>query len=131
MHIKDFPYEVLSRILEIVTKAQMRDGPTYTCGLSQAPLPFQKATLQRYVRGPIPPELLKCDATSLIRSVCWKWHEWAMEHSLKDVYIRRWNGAEPSRLFEMIINMVLTDDRGGQNSPITARATHYTSLSTA
>jgi hypothetical protein len=97
MHINDFPYEVLSNILEEVTKAHIRDGPTYTFGLSQAPLPLQRASLQRYVRGPVPPELLKWDATSMIRSVCWKWHEWALEHSLKDVYIRRWKGGEVSQ----------------------------------
>lgn len=94
MHINDLPFEVLSKILEEVTKAHIRDGPTYTFGLSQAPMPLQRATLQRYVRGPVPPELLKWDATSMIRSVCWKWHEWALEHSLKDVYIRRWKGGE-------------------------------------
>lgn len=94
MHINDLPYEVLSKVLEEVTKAHIRDGPTFTFGLSQAPMPLQRATLQRYVRGPVPPELLKWDATSLIRSVCWKWHEWALEHSLKDVYIRRWKGGE-------------------------------------
>ncbi|KAF1840615.1 uncharacterized protein K460DRAFT_371820 [Cucurbitaria berberidis CBS 394.84] len=94
MNINDFPYEVLAKILEEVAKANIRDGPTYTFGLSQAPLPLQRATLQRYVRGPVPPELLKWDATSALRSVCWKWHEWALEHSLKDLYIRRWKGGE-------------------------------------
>ncbi|CAO2656891.1 Nn.00g056940.m01.CDS01 [Neocucurbitaria sp. VM-36] len=94
MNINDFPYEVLSKILEEVAKANIRDGPTYTFGLSQAPLPLQRATLQRYVRGPVPPELLKWDATSALRSVCWKWHEWSLEHSLKDLYIRRWKGGE-------------------------------------
>jgi hypothetical protein len=94
MQINDLPYEVLTKILEEVTKAHIRDGPTYTFGLSQAPLPLQRAPLQRYVRGPVPPELLKWDATAVLRSVCWKWHEWALEHSLKDLYIRRWKGGE-------------------------------------
>jgi hypothetical protein len=94
MQINDLPYEVLTKILEEVTKAHIRDGPTYTFGLSQAPLPLQRAPLQRYVRGPVPPELLKWDATAALRSVCWKWHEWALEHSLKDLYIRRWKGGE-------------------------------------
>ncbi|KAF2847864.1 hypothetical protein T440DRAFT_470674 [Plenodomus tracheiphilus IPT5] len=94
MHINDLPYEVLTQILGEVAKANIRDGPTYTFGLSQAPLPLQRATLQRYVRGPVPPELLKWDATAALRSVCWKWHEWALEHSLRDVYIRRWKGGE-------------------------------------
>ncbi|RYO63375.1 hypothetical protein AA0113_g5935 [Alternaria arborescens] len=94
MNINDFPYEVLTQILEEVTKANIRDGPTYTFGLQQAPLPLERAKLQRYVRGPVPPELLKWDATATLRSVCWKWHEWALEHSIKDVYIRRWKGGE-------------------------------------
>lgn len=94
MNINDFPFEVLSKILEEASKANIRDGPTYTFGLSQAPLPLQRAPLQRYVRGPVPPELLKWDATSTLRTVCWKWHEWALNHTLKDVYIRRWKGGE-------------------------------------
>ncbi|KAH9873448.1 hypothetical protein IAQ61_004071 [Plenodomus lingam] len=94
MHINDLPYEILTQILGEVAKANIRDGPTYTFGLSQAPLPLQKAPLQRYVRGPVPPELLKWDATAALRSVCWKWHEWALEHSLRDLYIRRWKGGE-------------------------------------
>jgi hypothetical protein len=130
MHINDFPYEVLSKILEEVTKAHIRDGPTYTFGLSQAPLPLQKATLQRYVRGPVPPELLKWDATSMIRSVCWKWHEWALEHSLKDVYIRRWKGGEVRASRTLPADMILMSCRGGQNCPIDVRATHCTSLLT-
>jgi hypothetical protein len=98
MHINDFPYEVLTQILDEVTKANIRDGPTYTFGLQQAPLPLERAKLQRYVRGPVPPELLKWDATATLRSVCWKWHEWALEHSIKDVYIRRWKGGEVSTI---------------------------------
>ncbi|ORY08839.1 hypothetical protein BCR34DRAFT_488206 [Clohesyomyces aquaticus] len=94
MLLNDFPYEILSKILDETTKANIRDGPTYTFGLSQAPLPLQKATLQRYVRGPVPPEMLKWDATSAIRLVCWKWHQWALGFALGDVYIRRWKGGE-------------------------------------
>jgi hypothetical protein len=85
MCINNVPYEVLSKILEDVTQARVRDGPTYTFGFSQAPQPLQRTPLQRYVRGLISPQLLKWDATSSIRAVCWKWHEWGLEHSLKDV----------------------------------------------
>lgn len=127
MHINDFPYEVLSKILEEVTHAHIRDGPTYTFGLSQAPLPLQKASLQRYVRGPVPPELLKWDATSMIRSVCWKWHEWALGHSLKDVYIRRWKGGEVSAAIYITTGLRLTVYRGGQSYQTGVRATRYTS----
>ncbi|KAF2682702.1 hypothetical protein K458DRAFT_341460 [Lentithecium fluviatile CBS 122367] len=94
MRLNDVPYEILSKILEETAKANARDGPSYTFGLSQPPMPYQKATLQRYVRGPVPPEMLKWDATSAIRLVCWKWHEWALEYAIKDVYIRRWKGGE-------------------------------------
>jgi hypothetical protein len=126
MNINEFPYEVLSHILDEVTKAHIRDGPTYTFGLSQAPLPLQRAPLQRYVRGPVPPELLKWDATSVIRSVCWKWHEWALEHSLKDVYIRRWKGGEVSIRHILDDKLVLTTYRDGQSCPTAVRATRCT-----
>lgn len=94
MHINEVPFEILSKILEFAAEANQRDGPTYTFGLSQAPLPLQPATLQRYVRGPVPPELLKWDATSALRLVCWRWHEWSLGYALKNVYIRRWKGGE-------------------------------------
>lgn len=100
MHINEFPYEVLSQILEEAAAANIRDGPTYTFGLSQPPMPYKMAPLQRYVRGPVPPEMLKWDATAAIRLVCSQWHEWGLEYALKDVYIRRWKGGEvcfPSR----------------------------------
>ncbi|KAF2022587.1 hypothetical protein EK21DRAFT_13523, partial [Setomelanomma holmii] len=94
MHINDFPLEILTRVLEIVTQLQIRDGPTFTFGLSEALQPFQRPSLQRYVRGFVPPQLLKWDATSAIRSVCWKWHEWVLEHCLRNGYIHRWKGGE-------------------------------------
>ncbi|KAF1951874.1 hypothetical protein CC80DRAFT_480269 [Byssothecium circinans] len=94
MHINEIPFEILSKILEEAAKANARDGPKYTFGLSQPPMPYQKATLQRYVRGPVPPEMLRWDATSAMRLVCWLWHEWALEYALKDIYIRRWKGGE-------------------------------------
>ncbi|KAF2278112.1 uncharacterized protein EI97DRAFT_414353 [Westerdykella ornata] len=94
MHITELPYEILSKILEEAARANIQEGPTYTYGLSQVQLPLQKASTERYVRGPVPPELLKWDATSAIRLVCWQWHEWALEYALNDVYIRRWKGGE-------------------------------------
>ncbi|KAF2736655.1 hypothetical protein EJ04DRAFT_510957 [Polyplosphaeria fusca] len=112
MHINEFPYEILSKILEETAKANVRDGPTYTFGLSQVQLPLEKPTTQRYLRGAVPPEMLKWDATSAIRLVSWQWHNWALGFALKDVYIRRWKGGErwaelPNRresysLYEMI-----------------------------
>ncbi|KAF3030350.1 hypothetical protein E8E12_000377 [Didymella heteroderae] len=94
MQLKDFPYELVSRILDEVAEANIRAGPTYTFGLSQAPLPFQISPIQRYVKGPIPLQMLKWDASYAIRNVCWQWHEWALEYALKAVYIRRWKGGE-------------------------------------
>jgi hypothetical protein len=127
MHINDFPYEVLTQILDEVTKANIRDGPTYTFGLQQAPLPLERAKLQRYVRGPVPPELLKWDATATLRSVCWKWHEWALEHSIKDVYIRRWKGGEVSTIDVLTTDTMLTLHSDGPNFPTGERATRSTS----
>ncbi|KAF2001148.1 hypothetical protein P154DRAFT_172229 [Amniculicola lignicola CBS 123094] len=94
MQLNDFPKEILFKILEETAKANIHDGPAYTFGLSQAPLPLQRAPLQRYVRGPVPPEMLKWDATAAIRLVCWQWHDWALGYALKNVYIRRWKGGE-------------------------------------
>jgi len=96
MHISKLPYEILSKILEEAAQANIRNGPSFTFGLSQPPMPYQKAALDRYVRGPVPPEMLRWDATSAMRLVCWEWHEWALEYALKDVYIRRWKGGEVS-----------------------------------
>lgn len=96
MQIKDFPYELISRILVEVAEANIRAGPAYTFGLSQAPLPFQISPTQRYVKGPISPQMLKWDASYVVRNVCWRWHEWALEYALKAVYIRRWKGGEVS-----------------------------------
>lgn len=92
--INDLPHEILSSILEHVTASNKQHGVTYTFGLSQAPIPLQTAKLQKYVRGPVPPDMLKWDATAAIRQVCRTWHDWALEYALKDVYIRRWRGSE-------------------------------------
>lgn len=92
MHINDFPYEILCKVLEVAAQANTREGPTYTFGLSQAPLLLQRVSLHRYVKGLIAPQKLKWDATSPIRCVCHKWHEWALEYALKDVYVQRKGG---------------------------------------
>ncbi|EON64302.1 hypothetical protein W97_03533 [Coniosporium apollinis CBS 100218] len=94
MHINEFPTEILSAILEQAAKINEHNGVTFTFGLSQAPLPLQKTPLQRYVRGHVPPDMLKWDATASIRAVCGKWHDWALDYSLRDLYIRRWRGSE-------------------------------------
>jgi hypothetical protein len=117
MHINQFPYEILSKILEEAAQANIRNAPTYTFGLSQAPMPLQRAELQRYVRGPVPPEMLKWDATSAIRLVCWQWHEWTLEYALKDVYIRRWKGGEVSFLLSYSVCCALTRTEMGRSLP--------------
>lgn len=127
MQIQQLPYEILSKILEEVAEANIRDGATYTFGLSQAPLPLQKSTLQRYVRGPVPPEMLKWDAICSIRTVCWQWHEWALEYALKNVYIRRWKGGEVSVTLDIITKLKLTTYSDGQSCPTGDRATPCTS----
>ena len=96
MHVKELPFEIVSEILVEVAEANIRDGPTYTFGLTQAPLPIQKAALQRYVRGPVSQEMLKWDATSVVRHACWQWHEWATQYALKSVSVSRRRGGEVS-----------------------------------
>ncbi|KAF2628944.1 hypothetical protein BU25DRAFT_338031 [Macroventuria anomochaeta] len=94
MHIKKLPFEIVSTILEEVVESNIRDGPMYTFGLTQVPVPLRKASVQRYVKGPIQPEMLRWDATSGIRRVCWQWHEWAIEYALRSVSINRYKGGE-------------------------------------
>jgi len=94
MHINDFPLEILTCILEEAAKLNERDGVTFTFGLAQPPLPGQKAKLQRYIRGPVPPALIKWDSTNSIRKVCSVWHEWALSYAMKDVFVRKWRGSE-------------------------------------
>ncbi|KAL1651418.1 hypothetical protein SLS58_000758 [Diplodia intermedia] len=94
MHINDLPYEILSQILDEATKLNETEGVTFTFGLSQAPGLVAKPPVQRYVRGPVPPDMLRWDATSAIRSVCSAWHDWGLQYALRDVYIRKWKGAE-------------------------------------
>lgn len=94
MHINEFPPEILGSILEHAVANNVKEGVTFTYGLSQAPLPLQTATLTRYVRGPVCPDDLLWDATTAIRKVCSKWHDWALRHSLKHLWVRRWRGSE-------------------------------------
>ncbi|KAF2844199.1 hypothetical protein T440DRAFT_436769 [Plenodomus tracheiphilus IPT5] len=94
MNIRKVPFEIFSKILEDVAAANTADCTTFTFGLLRASLPLQQAALQRYGRGPLSPDLLKWDATSTLRSVCWQWHEWALDYSLTSLYIRQWRGGE-------------------------------------
>jgi len=96
MHIKAFPFEIVSAILKEVVQSNINDGPVYTFGLAQAPLASRKSSVQRYVKGFVQPEMLRWDATSAIRQVCWQWHEWAIEYALSSVSISRFRGGEVS-----------------------------------
>ncbi|KAF1812387.1 hypothetical protein P152DRAFT_488002 [Eremomyces bilateralis CBS 781.70] len=92
MNINSFPPEILSQILNHAVAYNLRDGVSFTFGLSQAPQPGRRARLERYVRGPN--HLRAWDAASPLRHVCSLWHEWAVTNSVKDVYVRKRQGSE-------------------------------------
>ncbi|GAB7351307.1 hypothetical protein MBLNU459_g1722t1 [Dothideomycetes sp. NU459] len=94
MHINDLPHEILSTILKQAAVLNAGESVTYTYGLTQAPLPLQKAKLDRYIRGPVTPDALNWDAASSLRHVCSRWHDWALEYSLDQIFLRRWRGSE-------------------------------------
>ncbi|KAF2629841.1 hypothetical protein BU25DRAFT_429533 [Macroventuria anomochaeta] len=50
--------------------------------------------VQCYVKGLVRPEMLRWDATSVIRRVYWQWHEWAVGYALRSVSISRFRGDE-------------------------------------
>lgn len=94
MHIHDLPHEILSQILQETADATQSEGESFAYGLSNAPEPFTRSKLTRYVRGPLSAESLRWDATSALRQVCSKWHDWSLDYCLEHVYERRWRGAE-------------------------------------
>ncbi len=94
-HISSLPYELLSAILEEAVRLNTRDAATYTYGLSQAPEPLHDVpTVQKVVRGMVPPDVLRWKAADAIRRVCSTWHDWAVKYSMRELYIRRWRGSE-------------------------------------
>lgn len=94
MHINEFPHEILSSILEEAVKINAQEGVTYTFGITQTTLPLQETKTSRYIRGPVCPDDLLWDTTASIRQVCSKWHDWALQHSLKQLWVRKWRGGE-------------------------------------
>ena len=92
--VKDLPYEILSVVLEETAELNIRHGARYTYGLSQAPEPLQDVQVQRVVRGHVPPDTLKWNATQSIRQVSRLWHDWTVEYALKILQISRWRGSE-------------------------------------
>ena len=93
-NINDFPYELLSAILEEAAELNIHENAQYTYGLSQAPEPLQDVQMQRVVRGQTPPDTLKWNAVDTIRQVNRQCHQWASEYALRDLFITRWRGSE-------------------------------------
>ena len=98
MHINELPEEILSDILLLATKANEADGVSFTYAVQHEPLAQlrneESKAREKYVRGPLPVELVRWDSTFEIRHVCSAWHEWAAAYSFKDIYERRWQGSE-------------------------------------
>jgi hypothetical protein len=91
MSINAVPNEILSVILEQAAELNKKEGVTFTFGLSQ---PSEDKRIQRYVKGPLPPALVKYDATIAIGAVCRRWHDWKINYAFKDVFIKCWRGSE-------------------------------------
>ncbi|KAF2224294.1 hypothetical protein BDZ85DRAFT_196635 [Elsinoe ampelina] len=94
MHINALPLEVLHQIFKEAATLNKKEGVTFTYGLGHANTPIQSNKLTRHVRGPVSADGLRWDSTSDIRQVCRTWHDWAVSHALRDIYLRRWRGSE-------------------------------------
>jgi len=108
MNINDFPQEILIQILETAAALNEEEGATYTFGLIRhtpvpPPTPFSAVVTEKYVRGRLPSDYLRWDATSAIRQTCARWRGWALSHSVRNLYIQqrprndRWLELPPSR----------------------------------
>lgn len=97
--IQSLPWEILSHILTLAANANITEGHTrsYTYGLSQVTRTLQlhhKLQVQKHITGRVPSDTLRWNATDAIRRTCSVWHEWAMGHNMKELYVRRWRGGE-------------------------------------
>ena len=96
MDINGLPNEILCAILEYTVKFVELDGVNFSYGLhhnlSTEPNPPRK--FSRYLRGPLPPYQQRWDAVDTIRLVCQKWHDWALDYALREIYVKNWIGAE-------------------------------------
>ena len=92
--IECLPFELLSSILETAAELNAKDSATFTYGLSQAPLPLQKNTLERTVRGHKPFDVSRWDSVESVRQVNSRWRVWALSYALRELFIRRWRGSE-------------------------------------
>lgn len=89
------PYELWSNILETAADINQNEGPRFSYGISQAPEPLKDVpTVQRVIRGYLPPDVTRWNSVTDIRQVNAKWHDWAVQHALKELYITRSPGNE-------------------------------------
>ncbi|KAF2156446.1 hypothetical protein K461DRAFT_284876 [Myriangium duriaei CBS 260.36] len=94
MHINSLPSEVLHQILKEAATLNKQQGVAWTFGLSHGNVNGQPNKVTRSIRGPVSTDTLRWDSTSSIRQVCKNWHDWALRHALRDIYLRRWRGSE-------------------------------------
>ncbi|PNS17955.1 hypothetical protein CAC42_3914 [Sphaceloma murrayae] len=94
MHLNALPLEILHQILKEAATSNKKEGVAFTYGLSHSNVPIQSNRLTRHVRGPVSADTLRWDSTASIRQVCRTWHDWAVRHALRDIYLRRWRGSE-------------------------------------
>ncbi|KAL8840364.1 MAG: hypothetical protein Q9170_001379, partial [Blastenia crenularia] len=88
--IVTLPFELLSSILETAASSNTHDIQQYTYGLDTT----SNGKSQRILRGRTAPDTLRWLSTDSIRHVNQKWHDWAIQYALRDLYIRRWRGSE-------------------------------------
>lgn len=84
------PYELLSSILEAAASSNARNSLNYTYGVET----YSNGKSQLILRGQVAPDALRWLTTDAIRQVNRQWHDWAIQYSLRDLYIRRWRGSE-------------------------------------
>ncbi|GAM86437.1 hypothetical protein ANO11243_044510 [Dothideomycetidae sp. 11243] len=94
MHINTLPSEILHQILKEAATLNKQEGVSWTYGLTHANINGQPNKLSRFIRGAVAADTLRWDSTSSIRRVCKDWHDWALRHALRDIYLRRWRGGE-------------------------------------
>lgn len=86
------PTEVVYEILEIAAELNSREIASYVFGMSKASTSGD--ALDKYVRAPMAPDILRWDSACEIRQVCSSWHAWALKYALKDIYFQEMRGTE-------------------------------------
>ncbi|KAL8951971.1 MAG: hypothetical protein Q9222_002094 [Ikaeria aurantiellina] len=89
--VTSLPYEILSSILDSAAYQNGTQGQQYTYGMDST---STNRACQRILRGQVAPDAKRWLAADAIRCVNWQWHDWACQHALMDLYIRRWRGSE-------------------------------------